>query len=91
MLPYHEPPKSVVVIAPVAELSEQFAKDAFSKTSVVSVNSTPSPVAATVATAPEKFPAIVPKEPAVVVQTGASDTLKLPSYFEPRVLYLILF
>ena len=60
------------MITPVDELNEQFAKDAFVKTSVVSVYSTPSPVAATVATVPEKFPSIVPKVPEPVVQAGAS-------------------
>ena len=44
--------------------------------SVVSVNSTPVPVATTVASVPEKSPAIVPIEPAPVVQSGASETVK---------------
>jgi hypothetical protein len=34
-----------------------------------------SEVAATVATVPEKSPAIVPSVPAAVVQVGASDTV----------------
>ena len=55
-----------------------------------------SPVAATVATAPEKLPAIVPSDPALVVQTGASDTVNialldlaaLPSLFSTRIKYV---
>ena len=52
-----------------------------------------SPVAATVATVPEKFPAIVPRLPAAVVQAGTSETFKraeddrtaLPSLFSTRI------
>ncbi len=55
-----------------------------------------SPEAATVATVPEKFPAIVPNEPADVVQPGASDTVKsadelltaLPSLFSTLMKYV---
>ena len=53
-----------------------------------------SPEAATVATVPEKSPAIVPNEPAAVVQLGASDTVKiapdltaLPSLFSTLIKY----
>ena len=54
-----------------------------------------SEVAATVATVPEKFPAIVPSEPALVDQVGASETVKifvpetvaLPSGFSTLILY----
>ena len=53
-----------------------------------------SEVAATVATVPEKFPAIVPSEPALVDQVGASETVKifvpesvaLPSGFSTLIL-----
>ena len=91
------PPKSVVVITPVAEFSEQFACDAFVKTLVVSEkDNVPSPVAATVATVPENPPAIVPRDPAPVVQVGASDTVNiaeldltaLPSLFSTRIKYV---
>ena len=55
-----------------------------------------SPEAATVATVPEKSPAIVPNEPAAVVQPGASDTVKsadellaaLPSLFSTLIKYV---
>ena len=55
-----------------------------------------SPEAATVATVPEKLPAIVPNEPADVVQPGASDTVKsadelltaLPSLFSTLIKYV---
>ena len=55
-----------------------------------------SPVAATVATVPEKFPAIVPNDPAPVVQVGASETVSkalellpaLPSLFSTRKKYV---
>ena len=92
-----DPPKSVVVITPVAELSEQFACDAFVSTFVVSEKANVlSPVAATVATVPEKLPAIVPREPAPVVQVVASDTVNmaepdltaLPSLFSTRIKYV---
>ena len=46
------------------------------KTDVVSEKVTVSPVAATVATVPEKLPAMVPNEPLAVVQTGASLMVK---------------
>ena len=73
-----DPPKSLVVITPVVEFSEQFACPAFVSTFVVSEkDNVPSPVAATVATVPEKLPAIVPREPAPVVQVGASDTVNI--------------
>ena len=71
-----EPSKSEVVITPVELFNAQFAKDAFVNTDVVSEYVTVSPVAATVATVPEKFPATVPKEPEEVVHTGASETVK---------------
>ena len=88
-----DPPKSVVVITPVAEFSEQFACEAFVKTFVVSEkDKVLSPVAATVATVPEKLPAILPREPAPVVHDGASDTVNiapdltaLPSLFSTRI------
>jgi hypothetical protein len=88
-----DPPKSLVVIAPVLALSEQFACAPFVKTFVVSEKVTVSPVAATVATVPEKLPAIVPREPAAVDQTGLSDTVNialldraaLPSLFSTRI------
>ena len=92
-----DPPKSVVVITPVAEFSEQFANDAFVNTFVVSEKvNVLSPVAATVATVPEKFPAIVPNDPAPVVQVGASDTVSkalellpaLPSLFSTLIKYV---
>ena len=92
-----DPPKSVVVITPVAELSEQFACDAFVSTFVVSEKANVlSPVAATVATVLEKLPAIVPRGPAPVVQVGASDTVNiaeldltaLPSLFSTRIKYV---
>ncbi len=51
-----DPPKSDVVITPVAEASEQFACDALVKTLVVSEKVTVSPVATTVSTVPEKSP-----------------------------------
>ena len=71
-----EPPKSVVVITPVDEFKEQFACAAFVNTFVVSEYViAESDVAATVATVPEKSPAIVPKSPAAVVHVGASDTV----------------
>ncbi len=89
-----DPPKSLVVITPVAEFSEQFACEALVNTLVVSEkDNVPSPVAATVATVPEKLPAIVPREPALVVHVGASDTVNiavpdlaaLPSLFSTRI------
>ena len=89
-----DPPKSVVVITPVVEFSEQFACEALVNTLVVSEKANvPSPVAATVATVPEKLPAIVPREPAPVVQVGASHTVNiadpdltaLPSLFSTRI------
>ena len=92
-----DPPKSLVVIAPVLEFSEQFACEAFVKTFVVSENDNVlSPVAATVATVPEKFPAIVPNDPALVVHVGASDTVSkalellpaLPSLFSTLIKYV---
>ena len=90
------PPKSVVVITPVDEFKEQFACDAFVNTEPTSLKVTVSPQAATVATVPEKFPAIVPNEPADVVQPGASDTVKsadelltaLPSLFSTLIKYV---
>ena len=90
------PPKSVVVITPVDEFKVQLACEAFVKTLVVSLKVTVSPEAATVATVPEKFPAIVPNEPAAVVQPGASDTVKsadpvlaaLPSLFSTLIKYV---
>jgi hypothetical protein len=90
------PPKSVVVITPVDEFKVQLACEAFVKTLVVSLKVTVSPEAATVATVPEKFPAIVPNEPADVVQPGASDTVKsadelltaLPSLFSTLMKYV---
>jgi hypothetical protein len=70
------PPKSVVVIAPVVEFKAQFAWAAFVNTDVVSEYVTElSEVPATVATVPEKSPAIVPKEPAAVVHVGAVDAV----------------
>ena len=89
------PPKSVVVITPVDEFKVQLACEAFVKTFVTSLKVTVSPEAATVATVPEKFPAIVPNEPAAVVQPGASDTVKsadpvltaLPSLFSTLIKY----
>ena len=91
-----DPPKSVVVITPVVEFSEQFACEALVNTLVVSEKANvPSPVAATVATVPENPPAIVPREPAPVVQVGASDTVNiapdltaLPSLFSTRIKYV---
>ena len=91
-----EPPKSVVVITPVDEFKVQLACEAFVNTDVVSLKVTVSPEAATVATVPEKFPAIVPNEPAAVVQPGASDTVKsadellaaLPSLFSTLMKYV---
>ena len=55
-----------------------------------------SPVATTVATVPEKFPAIVPNDPALVVHVGASDTVSkalellpaLPSLFSTLIKYV---
>ena len=90
------PPNSVVVITPVDEFKVQLACEAFVKTLVVSLKVTVSPEAATVATVPEKFPAIVPNEPAAVVQPGASDTVKsadpvlaaLPSLFSTLIKYV---
>ena len=90
------PPKSVVVITPVDEFKVQLACEAFVNTDVVSLKVTVSPEAATVATVPEKFPAIVPNEPAAVVQPGASDTVKsadelltaLPSLFSTLIKYV---
>ena len=89
------PPKSLVVITP-PEDNAQFAEDEFVKTKGedTSVNVTVSPDATTVATVPEKSPAIVPKEPAEVVQLGASETFKasaaditeFPSGFSIRTL-----
>ena len=70
---------------------------AFVKTLVVSEkDNVLSPVAATVATVPEKLPAMVPREPAPVVQVGASDTVNiavpdltaLPSLFSTRIKYV---
>jgi len=91
-----DPPKSVVVITPVLEFSEQFACAAFVNTLVTSEKVGDSPDAATVATVPEKFPAIVPREPELVVQTGLSDTVSkavfdltaLPSLFSIRKKYV---
>ena len=90
------PPKSVVVITPVDEFKVQLACEAFVNTDVVSLKVTVSPEAATVATVPEKFPCIVPNEPADVVQPGASDTVKsadelltaLPSLFSILIKYV---
>jgi hypothetical protein len=92
-----DPPKSVVVITPVVEFSEQFACEALVNTLVVSEkDNVLSPVAATVATVPENPPAMVPREPAPVVQVGASDTVNiaepdlaaLPSLFSTRIKYV---
>ena len=72
------PPKSVVVIAPVLGFKEQLAWLEFVNTFVVSENVTAlSELAATVATAPEKSPAIVPNEPALVENVGAVDAVKI--------------
>ena len=70
------PPKFVVVIAPVELFSEQFACEAFVNTFVVSEKVIAlSEVPATVATVPEKFPAILPSEPADVLNVGAADAV----------------
>ena len=91
-----DPPKSVVLITPALE-REQFACEAFVKTFVVSEKVRElSPVAATVATVPEKLPAMVPREPAPVVHVGASDTVNiaeldlpaLPSLFSALIKYV---
>ena len=69
------PPKSVVVITPVEEFKVQFA---VVNTEVVSLNVIAlSEEPAIVATVPEKFPAIVPSEPAAVVKLGAVDAVKI--------------
>ena len=89
-----EPSKSVEVIAPVELFNAQFAKEAFVKTFVVSEYVTVSPVAATVVIVPLKLPATDPKEPADVVQAGASltfnalapDITALPSGFSTLTL-----
>ena len=55
-----------------------------------------SPDATTVATVPEKSPAIVPKEPAEVVQVGSTEAVKklaadipeFPSGFSTLILYV---
>ena len=71
-----EPPKSLVVITPVDEFKVQLACEAFVNTDVTSENAiVESEVAATVATVPEKLPAIVPREPAAVVNEGAVDAV----------------
>ena len=71
-----EPPKSLVVITPVDEFKAQFACEAFVNTDVTSENAiVESEVAATVATVPEKLPAIVPNDPALVVNEGAVDAV----------------
>ena len=71
-----EPSKSEVVIAPVELFKEQFAKEAFVKTFVVSEYTIVSPLADNVATAPFNPPAFEPNEPALVDQVGASETVK---------------
>ena len=71
-----EPPKLVVVITPVDEFKEQFACAALVKTLVTSEYTIVSPVAATVATVPLNPPAIVPREPALVVHAGASEIVR---------------
>ena len=71
-----EPSKSVEVIAPVELFKEQFAKDAFVKTFVVSEKAIVlSDDPAIVATVPEKLPAIVPSEPAPVLKDGAVEAV----------------
>ena len=74
------PPKSVVVITPfVAKL--QLAPDDAVKTfppdvtslNVIALSDDP----VTVATVPEKSPAIVPSDPAAVVKLGAVDAVKI--------------
>ncbi len=89
-----DPPRSVVVIAPVFVFNKQFACEAFVRTFVVSVKVIGvSPVAARVAIVPLKFPANVPNDPAFVVQDGASETVNkaeldltaLPSLFSTLI------
>ena len=70
------PPKSDVVITPVALLSVQFACPEAVKTDVTSENAIVlSDDPATVATVPEKLPAIVPIDPAAVLNVGAVDAV----------------
>ena len=70
------PPKSDVVITPVELFNEQFACALLVNTFVVSENDIElSELPATVATVPEKFPAIVPSDPAFVVNVGAVDAV----------------
>ena len=58
------------------EFKLQFACDAFVKTLVTSENVIElSEEPATVATVPEKFPAIVPNEPAAVEKLGAVEAV----------------
>ena len=70
------PPKSDVVIAPVEPFKAQLACDAFVNTFVTSLNVIElSDDPATVATVPEKSPAIVPSDPAAVEKLGAVEAV----------------
>ena len=70
------------MIAPVELFKAQFACEAFVNTFVVSEYVIAlSELADNVETVPKKFPATEPKEPELVDQVGASETVKI---FEPE-------
>ena len=73
------PAKSVVDITPLVDKAQLafVAPPVKTNGDDTSLNTTVSPEADKLNTVPEKFPAIVPKDPAAVLNVGASDVVKI--------------